>query len=890
MKKKLLTIILLCSVFSATAQKQLLDNNSYKTWATLCEISHNVSSIITNDGLYVGYKYNPTITLEMMAVKSVDGSYKKEFRNVGEVYFTADSRRMTFRLNGDSLGILTLGTSNMVFVGGIISFSIPKRGNGEWLAYQQTNKDLILKDLFTGFERNYGPVEEYRFDDEGNTLLVRKENTLLWCNLITNKEKNIFRGLGASHIIVDATFEQLAFVTPSDSGINIRYYKDGMDSAKLLIDCKTGGVGAGFILSDEFLQFSPDGNKIFFRLKEKSAVLLADASSKKRESNVSIWHYNDLYLPSTGPFNIGGASPLFAASDIEHPRIVQLTNAQTFILSSLGNPESNKYVLTQTMANADEFNWNKEVMTLYLTGTSDGNSRVIKTFTKEYTSLILLSPNEKYVIWFDNRDKKYYSFEISSGTTRDISKGIAPLLYDKDADIISRRIQYGIAGWMKDDSALLIYSRYDIWKVDPKGKNPPTNITGGFGANHHTVFRRIDAANVKNKLIDKDTLIITGFNNDNKQNGFFKLLLNRNTMIEKLTMGDYVYHFASTSRDILVVPSEDIPQKAKNANVYIIRRMSARESPNLFFTTDFKSYIPITDFYPERKYNWLKTELVSWKNDRGKRSLGILYKPENFDSTKKYPLILFYYEKLSNELNVYKGPDLSPGNLSIPWYVSNGYLVFVPDIYYNTGHPANSTVNCIRFAVKRLSMYPFVNMKKMGVEGHSFGGVETVFLISQLNIFAAAQASSGVYNATSYYGYYAGDFSINRNSYYDSEQGNIACAPWQCPDLYIENSSIFHVQNIHTPLLMMANKGDMNVPFSQSIELFTALRRLHQQVWLLDYGGYESHGLGNPLNKRDFTLRQQAFFDHYLRDRPAPRWMSIVGCDDLGLDNTEKVQ
>jgi dipeptidyl aminopeptidase/acylaminoacyl peptidase len=284
------------------------------------------------------------------------------------------------------------------------------------------------------------------------------------------------------------------------------------------------------------------------------------------------------------------------------------------------------------------------------------------------------------------------------------------------------------------------------------------------------------------------------------------------------------------------------------------------------------------------EYDWMTTELFHWKMPNGKIGEGILYKPENLDTTKKYPVIFHYYEKLSDGLNIYRTPSLSNGALSIPWYVSNGYLVFVPNMYYETGYVVKSIVETITSAVHDLSVIPWINAKKMGLQGHSFGGFETIALIANTNLFAAAQESAGYANAISYYnyklGYLGGDKNggVNRNDYFDIEQGNLGCSPWEQFSIYTENSPIFNVQNINTPLLMMHNKEDDNVPFSQAIELYTSLRRLRKKTWLLQYDKKdepnEGHMISNSRVKQlDFTVRQQQFFNFYLRDIQSSKWI-----------------
>jgi dipeptidyl aminopeptidase/acylaminoacyl peptidase len=293
--------------------------------------------------------------------------------------------------------------------------------------------------------------------------------------------------------------------------------------------------------------------------------------------------------------------------------------------------------------------------------------------------------------------------------------------------------------------------------------------------------------------------------------------------------------------------------------------------------------VALTDIQPQTAYNWMRSELIHWKTIDGTTSTGILYKPENFDPGKKYPIIFDYYERRSDELNLYIRPKASQDRINIAWYVSNGYLVCVPDIHYVRGEPGRSAYICIVSAARYLSKMPWVDGKKMGIQGHSFGGYETEFVVTHSTLFAAACAASGLSDLISWYG------SVPRsgNPKFSSErqQDRMGATLWQIPDRYIDNSPIFKADKVSTPLLLMNNKGDGTVPFAQGVELFTALRRLGKRVWMLQYDG-GGHSVQWGKDAMDYSIRMAQFFDHYLKDAPAPKWMTrgipakMKGIDD----------
>jgi len=401
------------------------------------------------------------------------------------------------------------------------------------------------------------------------------------------------------------------------------------------------------------------------------------------------------------------------------------------------------------------------------------------------------------------------------------------------------------------------------------GVKPPINFTAGYGRKHQISFRVPQSRQDQSPISSSKTVLLTGLSST-KQNGFWKKTLGNKKPPVEQNMENCFYFFPAI---ISAGYQEQPPIKAKDAEIYLVRRETASEFPNWYLTIDFKSFKPLTNVHPEKKYNWLTAELVNWLLPDGKRTLGILYKPENFDTSKKYPIIFQYYETRSNRLNLFWAPELSNGTLNVPWYVSNGYLVFEPDIYYTAGHTGLSAVNAVVSAARHLSKFSFVDSTKMGLQGISFGGFETNSILTNSNLFAAAQESAGISDATSHYGDIGFYGKHIGTMLYETGQANLRATPWERPDLYIENSPIFKVDKIATPLLIMHNKEDVAVPFIQGVELFTAMRRLQKPVWMLQYDG-EGHIIQDQENQLDFTIRQEQFFDHYLKGKSAPVWMT----------------
>ena len=315
-------------------------------------------------------------------------------------------------------------------------------------------------------------------------------------------------------------------------------------------------------------------------------------------------------------------------------------------------------------------------------------------------------------------------------------------------------------------------------------------------------------------------------------------------------------------------------QKAKQADRWIYTLENFQQSPDLYTQASNSNPVKLSNLNPQQQnYNWGTAELYRWTALDGKPATGVVYKPENFDPKKKYPLILYFYETHTDALNQYIPPTPTGSRLNISFFVSRGYIVCSPDIHYTTGQPAQSAYNYVVSAAKSLASKPWIDGKHMGIQGQSWGGIQVAQLVTMTNIFKAAWSGAPVANMTSAYGGIRWESGLNRQFQYEKAQSRIGATLWERPDLYIKNSPLFHVPKIFTPMVIMANDADGAVPWYQGIELFTAMRRLNKPSWMLNYNG-EAHNLRERKNQKDISIREQQFFDWLLKgDKPA-KWLT----------------
>lgn len=470
-----------------------------------------------------------------------------------------------------------------------------------------------------------------------------------------------------------------------------------------------------------------------------------------------------------------------------------------------------------------------------------------------------LSPMGNYVIKYV--DRQYYTVDTKTGKETLISKGIEYPLWDEEQDIPFERQAYGVAGWMQDDKQVLVYDKYDIWALDPTGQKAPVNLTAGDGRKNNRKYRVVKT--------DPDQIFFTPGS---------ELLLKVNDYSDKRTGYATLKAGKAAAPTMKILDTNWFSQlrKAKDAPVYAFQKNNFSTSPDVYIATagNFANAKKVTDANPQMKeYSWGKANLVNWYTYSGKPSQGILFTPDDFDASKSYPMMTVFYERSSDELYYAWAMEPSWSWINYAFYVSRGYVVFVPDIHYTAGVPGECAYDYVCSGVEEMCrQYPQIDKKRVGIDGQSWGGYQTAYLVTRTNMFACAGSGAPVANMTSAFGGIRWESGDSRQAQYENGQSRIGRNLWEAPELYIANSPVFHANRVETPLLIMHNDADGAVPWYQGIEMFMALRRLGKPVWMLQYNG-EAHNIRARKNRKDITIRLQQFFDHYLMGAPEPRWM-----------------
>jgi dienelactone hydrolase len=866
----------LLAVARLVAQKPVIDTSAY---GKLLDIS---PVYLNNDGKYFYYKsYDKTGY--RVTIKDIHDTWKKEITDVKSIVLFANQGRLLITKCGmDNLCLQTLGSDQQTVIPHVSSFNISKNGKAEWLMYQVNSpgRKLVVQNLTTGDRHFFYNVTDYRVGTGERALLLQQVSdsvsSLGWLDLNNDILTLIWQGKPPSDFKFTSDGDSMAFTANSDvSGKNaLWYYKTGDDKARMLAfeNCSDGLMHN--LTLGRLIGFNNTGDKLFFTLQSTKPSNTPDPNL----ASVDIYGYKDPKLQSEQLKELQRNAVYTCVFDFSGHRFIRLEQENEHLLEYFGNWRKHDFVLLQREGGGDvhdEWNWNPAALTsVYLVSTIDGTRKCLcKGMPDVVAKSYELSPNNKYVVYYNAMLRDYCSYNIANGVTSNITKGVGAdwiREYEEDWPDSSHGVfpQYR---WAINDNAVFISSRCDIYQADPSGKLPVIRLTGNYGRTHHFQFSIAELFGSKVREIDlHEPLLLKVLNEDTKDEGFCKVILGRENKPELLKM--MPYHL-------------DCLQKARDAEVYTVQLESAENSPNQFLTTDFKTFIPLTDNHPENAYNWITSQLFTFKTPDGKATQGILFKPENFDSKKKYPVIFEYYERNIVELHGFAYPGYTDGGrLDIPSYVSNGYLVFTPDIYFKVGHPGRSAYNTIVSAAHYLMQFPWVDKEHMGLMGHSFGGFETDYIITHTHLFAAAVSMSGMTDFVSAYGSIIGN-GTSRQRQYELYRDRIGATLWQRPDLYLENSPVLKANEVITPVLLMANKKDEDVPYEQGVEFFTALRRLGKKAWMLQYDN-GAHQVFNPTDGKDLSIRIVQFFNHYLKGEPPPKWMVLgVPAAKKGIDS-----
>jgi dipeptidyl aminopeptidase/acylaminoacyl peptidase len=909
MRSLLLISLTFLLSLSALGQKKILDHPDFDIWNRI------QNSSISNDGKFIMYSLQKGEKDSHLKIKDGNSQLIFEHERGERGQFTFDSQFAVFTLKAwedsvkemkrrkvkknelpkDSLAIYSLPGKQLVKIGNIQSYKLPEKWSSH-LAYQLTeikeekkeeNGDdekekkpkkkgkkvgrengyhLVLRNLATGSQDTIKYVKDYVFAKEGKRLAyvttgmdstieagvyVTNLEAIQTTNVLTAKEGKYYN-LGFSdsgkHFGFVADLDTTkALVRPNE----LYYYAEGATAAMKLVDAGTAPEGYR-VSSDSDLSFSKDESKLFFGLA--TPPILQDTTLLEEEIvNVEVWTYDEPQLYTVQELQVKNEQKrsYLSVIHLDSKKLVQIATVE-FPEAELGEEGNAGVVLVETnKPYLIQQQHDVQIPSDYaIVNATTGEHKLA---LQKVAGRVSLSPKAKYVYGYDLIDSTWFTYNIASGKLTRLTEGKA--FYNELNDAPQHPYPYNAAGWTENDASLLIYDRYDIWEFNPEDANGK-RLTKGREAKVRYRYNRLDD---EERFIDrKGKWLLSTFNESNKNAGFYEFN-GKNNKGKQLVDAPYAY---------------GRPQKAQAGKNIIFTRQSFIDFPDIHYTDlGFKSSKKISTANPQQaEYNWGTAELVHWNSLDGIPLQGMLIKPENFDPNKKYPMIVNFYEKSADGLHRHRAPTAGRSTISYSFYTSRGYVIFNPDVHYRIGYPGESAYNCVIPGVTKLIETGYIDKDNIGVQGHSWGGYQIAYLVTKTDIFKAAESGAPVPNMISAYGGIRWWTGLSRQFQYEHTQSRIGGTPWDYPVRFIENSPIFFIDKINTPLLIMHNDADGHVPWYQGIEFFMALRRLGKPAWFLNYNG-EPHWPLKFQNRKDFNIRMQQFFDHYLQGAPKPVWM-----------------
>jgi len=773
----------------------------------------------------------------------------------------------------------------------------PEGGPGAVAKKKEAGTELILIDAPTGERHSHKDVSEFAWARNGERLAfavsilpaakeskeakpaetTSREGVYLIEAADLSQARALLSGAGDyRQLQFDRAGQQLAFVSNRDyvaehppkagekaaeksdpTPYKLFLWRAGEGTATVLVKTGTPGLPTGWAPSEHApLSFSRDGQRLFLGT---ALVPKPEPKDAPEPMKVDLWSWKDPELQSVQKVRAErerqrsyravvhlGVQPRFVQlASLDVPNVIVNDNAR-FALGISELP----YRMLQS--------WDSLYHDAYVVDLQTGMSRLLASKLREAPTL---SPAGRYVLTYEPAAKRWSAWRTEDGRKIELTRGIKTRFDNEEDDRPEPANAYGMAGWTEGDAAVVLYDRFDLWAISPESADGVSarNLSSGYGRKYQLQLRYLGLdPDEEGKALPSQPWILSATHDVKRSSGFYRM------------------EAGGGEPKVLVYAEKMIGGllKARQAEAMLFTKQSFTEFPDLWAAPAgaLASAAKISAANPQQeRLNWGTQELISYVSADGRKLRALLAKPENYEPGRKYPLMVYIYERMSDKLYNYV-PPAPAQNINVTRYVSNGYLVLRPDITYGVGRPGRDALNAVSGAVQQLIRQGLVDPRHVGIQGHSWGAYQISYMITHTRMFAAAEAGASMADMVSGYGGIRWGTGVSRAVQYEQGQSRMGGPPWALRDKYIESSPIFFVDKVKTPFLTIHNDDDDAVPWYQAIEFFTALRRLGKEAYWFNFNG-EKHGLKERDNMKYYTVHMAEFFDHYLQGAPRPEWM-----------------
>jgi dipeptidyl aminopeptidase/acylaminoacyl peptidase len=762
------------------------------------------AAALSPNGRWLAYGVTRTNEENELRIRPLDRDTAFVVPNGTGATFSADSRWVAYQIGvspatrerlererkpvRSALGIRELATGRTDSIAEIASFRFS--ADGRFIAmrrYPAEGKrvaELIVQSLATGARMTFGSVGDFAWTDRrpvlaltietdggtGNAVQVYDATTQIV--RVVESSGSIYRGLAwrkkSEDLAVLRTVADKGFRDTTHALLAWLNAPGATPTRREMDPANAPGFTAGMRVADARRpEWADDGSTVFFGLREREA---ADSATRGRAggaspkvSDVQVWHSRDVRIMPMQKVQESQdlQRTLLAAWHVASGKVVPIS--QNLMETTRVLPGGKHATEIDRSAYAWGSMFGRPYQDVWVVDVRTGQrSKALEKVRYFYGP----SPSGKRLAWYDGTS--YWSYDIATGARTNLSAAAKASFADVDWDYPGDMTPpEGNGGWTKDERAFLAYDTYDIWMLAADG-SAASRLTSGASDG---VVHRIIRLSATDEGVDSPRRCTCLNGRLTKKAGYARLTSAKT--VERL-----VYDDARITRLM----------RADSADVLAFTRENFNDAPDWFvggpLLRDPRQVTAFNAFHSS--YAWGRSELIEFTSATERPLQAALYYPANYDPSRKYPMIVYTYELLSQNVHQYPVPS-ERGYYNTAVWTANGYFVLQPDIVFRGRDPGVSVLDAVVPAVKAIIARGLVDSARVGHVGHSWGGYEATFLPTRTHIFAATVAGAPITNFLSFAGAIHWTPGIAEFDHWETGQARMDVPYWEDLEAYLRN-------------------------------------------------------------------------------------------------------